>query len=235
MATLLELVQGAAAELRMTIPGLVMSSEDPDGQQWRELAKIEGEELARRHWWEGLMQEATHTTLAAEDQGAITTIASQGFEAIKPGTVFDRTQQMEILGPVSARDWQTQKGTVSLSPYYKWRIRGGRLLTYPAPAAGQTLAFEYRSKYYCESAGGTGQAAWLADDDVSRLPAHIFRLGLIWRWRSANKLNYAQEHATYEAAISEAITNDGGTTMLSLSGRGMGVRQSNLPEGNWPL
>ena len=39
------------------------------------LANVEGQTLAKRTRWQALIKEATHTTLAATDQGAIETLA----------------------------------------------------------------------------------------------------------------------------------------------------------------
>ena len=36
------------------------------------------------------------------------------------------------------------------------------ILINPAPSAGHTFAYEYMSKNWCESSGGTDQAAWAA-------------------------------------------------------------------------
>ncbi|HET7157819.1 MAG TPA: hypothetical protein VFI62_02415, partial [Burkholderiales bacterium] len=74
--TLLQIVTMFCERKNLPVPATVIGSSDNQIVQIRALLEKEGVELRKRGAWEGITREATHTTLAAEDQGAIATIAA---------------------------------------------------------------------------------------------------------------------------------------------------------------
>jgi hypothetical protein len=220
--TLLQIVTQFCERKNLTVPATVIGSSDKQIVQIRALLEEEGIELRSRGAWQGVTFEATHTTLAAEDQGAMTTIAGAGFDYIKNQTIWDRTDNLPVLGPSGAADWQMMKGMDTTSPRYQFRIRGGKLLANPTPTAGHTWAFEFVSKFWIAATGGTAPTKrfFTADTDESWLPDEIVTLGLEWRWKAAKGLDYAENFRSYEAMVKDALGRDGGKPILSMSGEG---------------
>lgn len=234
--TLLQMVTQFCERKNISIPSTVIGSTDPQVVQIRALLEKEGIELARRGDWEGITFQATHTTTAAEDQGTITSIAGAGFKYIKNQTIWDRTDSLPVLGPASASEWQALKALAATSPRYTFRIRGGKLLVDPVPAAGHSWAFEYVSRYWIVATGATTatKALFTVDTDFPALPDEILTLGLEWRWKAEKGLDYAEDFRSYEMMVKDALGRDGGKPILRMDdGRGAPKPGVFVPSGSW--
>ena len=233
--SLLTIVQTACDLCGLTRPTIVVGSSDTKSRRLLALAKIEGQALYKRHKWQALTKEATLTTLAAEDQGAVETLMP-GYAWLINGTIWDRTSQNNIGGPLSSQEWQMLKAQVSTGPYYDFRIRLNHLYMFPAPPAGNTVALEYGSRFWCQDAGGEGQETWEADDDTGVLDEGLMTLGLRWRILQADGLDYGEAFRSYEMEVAQAIARDGGNPVLSLD-NDVPLRRAivRAPDGNWSL
>lgn len=233
--SLLSIVQAFCARNHIPIPATVMGSTDARVVNLRALLEEEGDDLSARHSWQGITFEATLTTLAAEDQGAMSAVASNGFNYIANGTIWDRSQQLRILGPLSAQEWQQVKAMVPTGPDYRFRIRGGRLLVNPVPTAGNTWAFEYVSSNWILAADGvTYKNRFTLDTDTPLLPENLLTSGLKWRWRSDTGVEYAEDFRTYEMLIKDAMGRDGGRKTLSMDGGRYDMLPGVfVPQGSW--
>lgn len=234
--TLLELVNKQLSRSGLPATSTVMGSSNDRVLQVKSILEEEGDNLAPRHTWQILTQECLHTTIAAEDQGDITTIAP-GFWFIKNDTIFDRTDRLPVLGPLSGDDWQNLKSRVNTGPRYQYRIRGNRLLSNPVPAAGHQWVFEFQSKNWILDVDGvTRKAAFTADTDTMLLPDTIVLQGLRWRWLSEKGLEYAEVFANYEMLIKDAMSRDGGKATVR-SDMEYAIQSPGVfvPNGNWPL
>lgn len=232
--TMLTAVQDFCERRGLPKPTAVTGSTDPQVRQIRALLEEAGLNLAKRGDWQGVTFEATHTTLALEDQGAMTSLASNGFRKIKNDTIWDRTDKLPVIGPMSDQEWQQLKGFTNTGPRYRYRIRGGKLLVNPTPTAGHTWAFEYVSKNWILN-GATYKERFTADADTILLPEDLLVAGLTWRWLKAKGLDYAEEFAEYEAAVKDELGSDGGKAVLRADEprtRGPGFF---VPEGSWNL
>ena len=92
----------------LPVPTNVIGSTDPQVMQLRALLKEGCEALADRGAWQTLKNEASWTTTNQENQGALTTLASNGFNFLIPETLWDRTQKLPLLGPMDSQDWQAR-------------------------------------------------------------------------------------------------------------------------------
>lgn len=234
--TLLSLVQKFCRRNGLPSPATVYGSTDPQIQQVMHLLEEEGNDLAQRHTWTTLQHEAIHTTLASEDQGAIETIAP-GFRFIRNHTIWDRTDQLPVDGPISDQEWQGLKAISNTGPRYRWRLRGGRLLSNPAPTAGHAWAFEYQSlNWILDNDGSTTKSEFSEDADTLLLPDTLVLMGLRWRWLREKGLSYAELFQSYEMQVKDAMGRDGGKPTLSMDGCSQDARPRILINPmSWPL
>ena len=136
--SMLTVIQEFCRRTNITVPAAGMGSTDSQVLQLIALLNEIGNDMALRGSWQALTFEANHTTVATEDQGAIATIASNGFRNLKNGTIWDRTTVLPVCGPRDAADWQAMKANLVQGPLYTYRIRGGRFLVNPIPPAGES-------------------------------------------------------------------------------------------------
>lgn len=234
--SLLTIVQGFCQRTNLPVPSTVMGNSNGLVVQMRALLEEEGQELSQRGLWEALVREATHTTLAASDQGTIISIATNGFRSVLHETMWDRTDRLPVP-LINSSAWQRLQATAAVTPRYRYRLRGGKLLLTPTPPAGNTLAFEYLSKNWILGVDGTTyKELFTLDTDTLLLPEELLRLGLRWRWKKEKGLEYAEDFRTYETEVANALGRDGGKPTLYMDGSQPRVRPGVIvPEYSWDL
>lgn len=234
--TMLTTVQYFCRRTGLPPPATVAGSTETLVRQIQALLEEEGNDLAARGAWQGITFEATHTTVATESQGAMSAIATNGFSYLKNETIWDRTDQLPVIGPMDGSEWQVLKAVTTTGPRYQFRIRGGLLLVNPTPAAGHTWAFEYVSKNWILGADGTTYKQYFTlDTDTILLPEELVMMGLRWRWKKEKGLDYAEDYNTYEMQVTDALGRDGGKKRIRMDdysqhGPRPGVF---IPQGSW--
>ncbi len=204
--TLATMCQSAARQLNVGVPTAFVSSTDETAGLLLRLATEEGTALMRRYPWQVLQTEKTFTTVAADEQ---TNALPADYDRMIPETMFNRGTRRRVAGPLSPEEWQQTKATLVTYVNPTFRIRGDAVLMSPNPPAGETVAYEYISKHFCKSAGGTTQADWVADSDLGRLDEGLMTLGLVWRFKQVKGLAYAEDLALYERRVTDAEMRDG--------------------------
>jgi len=232
----LDIIQSVCKRVGLSEPNAAISNTDENIIRLVELANEEGEDLANIYRWQRLCNEATFTSTATESQGAITTLAGADFNYLAADTVWDRSQNRPIL-PLTDVEWQQMKSNSVTGPYSNFRIRGNNFIVLPTMTAGHTVAFEWYSKNWCASSDGTGQSEWAADADVGVVDEGIMKLGLVWRWKRTQGLDYAEDFNTYQLRVANAASRDGAKKKLRLSNNEMGrlLSNFNVSEGSWAL
>lgn len=220
--SVLNIVRNACRRIGLVAPSTATGSTDLQIIQLVALLNEDGKELANRYPWTVLQAEKTFVSVAAVDQGLITptiVAASLGFKYIINESVWNRSRRYPSAGPTQAPRWQAETAFGITGPYSRYRIRGGRLLLLPAPAAGETLAFEYLSENWAITADGlTTKNEFTMDDDVPLLDSDILTQGLVWRFKAAKGLEYAEDFAKYENLAADAKSRDGTKVIASLNG-----------------
>lgn len=211
--TLLVIVQHAADRLGLTRPSTVISSPDENARILLGMAQEEGESLADRHTWQALQTEYTFSTADTVASYAL----PSGFDTLIKDTVFNRTSRRRMQGDLSPSQWQETQASLVTMVNPAFRIRGSLFYISPTPTAVETIAYEYVTKNWCQSSGGTGQSAWAADTDVGLLDEELFKLGVIWRYKAKKGFDYAEDMNTYEIAVNKAILKDGARVTIDTS------------------
>jgi hypothetical protein len=229
--TLLTVVRNSCDRIGIQRPSTAFSSTDQQILQIVGLAQQEGKELAARHNWQVITKEKTFTSVAAETQ---TSAVPSDFDRFVNDTFFNRTEKRKLEGPLNPQQWQFHKSVVATTLVEAFRQRGDDILITPTPTAGQTMAYEYVSKNWCETSGAVEQAAWAADTDVGILSEELMTLGVIWRWQKAKGLDYAESFRTYEMQVAQAMSRDGGKPTLNMGTvKSSAARYPFVPEGSW--
>lgn len=115
----------------------------------------------------------------------------------------------------SLDEWMTitKSGFTAITPGW-WIILGGKMQFSPAPTSGAPARFAYISKNIGRSATDVAISAFTKDDDSFVLEDRLLTLGLIWRWKAQKGLEYAEDMASYETALSQNAARDKGSQAI---------------------
>jgi hypothetical protein len=230
----LQIIQTVCARVGVLQPNAVVTSQDSQIAQLLALSNQEGMALVKRHNWQVLQTEATFTTVGAQLQGTLSTIAP-GCKYIANDTIWDRTRRMPVIGSKSAQEWQEMLAMNLTSPFPRYRVKGDSLFFYPIPAVGHTCSFEYVSKNWVSTNAGGTAYLWSSDLDTPLLDEDLIIAGIVWRWKAAKGLNYAEDFAVYERDLADAMARDSSAEVLNLRGTS-GASMDPIviiPSGSW--
>lgn len=228
------LVTEFCARTGLPKPPQIQGSKDAQVAQIVALLNELSEELVSRNIWSFLTREAVFVSVNTEDQGALSDIAPFGFVSMLQNTIFDRTNRLMTIGPIEPHNWQYLKASSQTGPVSSYRINNGRLFLYPAPPAGHTYAFEYRSSFSVfDQTGSVYRDQFQLDKDKSLFSDAILLAGLRWKWKAEKGLGYAEDFRRYEEMLANACARDGTKPALSLSQNASGMPYVIVPPGNW--
>lgn len=231
--TCLQIIQTACTRIGILPPNAAITSQDALVQQMVSLCNLEGQTQAKRYQWQSLQKSVTFTTANAEIQGLMSVLAP-GWKFILNDTIWNRTQRWPIRGSISPQSWQEMVAMQLTSPWSQYRIMGDVLHFYPFPDAGATCAFEYVTKNWVTTTGGGSSNRWTTDQDISVLDDDLLIGGVVWRWKSAKGLDYAEDFASYERDLADAMSRDGTKPILRMNG---GIDTISpvviVPAGSW--
>ena len=218
---------------------IVFGSQDDQLMQLVGLANEIIEDLLRRWNWQQLRKEAVITTIDAEKQGLLSTLAP-GCSRILNDTIWDRSRRLPIYRE-NPQDWQFQQALNYTSPFHRYRIMDGALYIYPKPPADNTIAFEYQSNApvldQTDPDNITYKEYFTKDTDELLLPEILLIKGLRWRWKEEKGLPYMEPFRSYEEAVAHEAGYDMTKPKLSLNGGQIkSIKPAVLvPAGSWEI
>lgn len=162
-------------------------------------------------------------------------------------TMWDRTNQWELIGPISPQtdEWE-RSGIVTTGPRRRWRQVGlapNNWRLWPPPTASgsypATLVFEYVADAWALSTAGVPQPQLLVDDDTTIVDPMAIKLSTKWRLWQAKGFQYGAMQAESNDYNSRLAARDGGSPDLSLAKPRWGdggflITPNQVPDGYWP-
>lgn len=234
--SLLSVIQSHCRIHGLNYPGSVVANADYTIQQLYGILLEVVEEMVNESKFNVVTQQATLTTIANEDQGAMTTIAPLGYSFAYLETFYDRTLMRPLYGPVTESEWQALKAIPNPGPFYKFRIWKGHLYLNPVPATPFSLiAFEYASSWAFASAAGVAKSTADDDSDGFLFPEIIIRRGLAFRWKQIKGLPYQADETQYWNLLNNYIARDKVKRRINISeGTPFDIQPGIfVPSGNW--
>jgi hypothetical protein len=122
---------------------------------------------------------------------------------LKTAEVWRSTSAMHPMHYVSDYNEWIQRRALNTygTPWGEWTIIGNQMLIYPAMGAGVTATFAYLDKNCITLAAGGNGDRWIADNDAFRLNERVFKLGMIWQWKSNKGSPYQEDLGSYNDAL----------------------------------
>lgn len=99
-----------------------------------------------------------------------------------------------------------------------WTMIGNKIGIKPALTASESAKYYYISNLIASADDGATftKSAFDTDSDVFILPDRLLTLGLIWRWRSQKKFEYAEDMNNYNIALGEEAGREKGSRILRI-------------------
>ena len=179
--TILQILQDVSNELGLPAISSVVGSTDTTTKQLFAFAHRIGDDLLSRYEWPQLIRQNAFTTVAST---AVYPVPSD-FDRFIPRTFWDRTNNWELIGPLTPQEWQWLKsGSVSSFPRTRFRIlRYGEnasaqtgtpdiytnfeLELDPTPSSADSLVYEYQSGTWILPRQWTASTAYSTGEYIS--------------------------------------------------------------------
>ena len=215
--TILSMCQNVADFTGFERPTSVISNTDPIARQLLALAQREGKQLMRVSDWAILKKEHTFST----SNGTAAYALPSDFDRLVLETSYNRSDNDILTGPISSAEYQlVNHGMATTGTTEKFRLKAAsnalKFELDPTPSSTQTIGFEYVSNQFCQSSGGSGQAAWAADTDTGILDETTMEMGITWRFKQAHGLDFAEDFRQYQLEVRQAIARNGSAPILQL-------------------
>lgn len=229
--SLLTIVQNAAPVIGIPKPSSVIGNSSAQVMTLLGLTQLGGRILARSHTWQGITKRVTFAGIAANAQTGQPPSGYDRFAATQ--RIWDGTRDTWLVGPLSTDEWDgilVQPQTAF--PSY-WTMLAGVINIAPAPAVTDSFTYTYVSRNWIRPDAGDGttdKAAWTVDTDGSLIDESLLELDLIWRYKQAKGLDYAEDMSTFEREKEKAIARDRGPRSVKTSR----MYRGDPPGSYWP-
>jgi hypothetical protein len=226
--SVLDVIQDAMALCGFAKPSIVVGSQDGTVAAFEAQLRFEAIELSKYANWRSLKVEAQLIGDGTSTQYVLPDDFERFVKDENGRAVFRSGQTGQFYLNVSDGEWTRVRAYgVQIGPYPVWRLFGNMVEFSYAPAAGETLIFEYMSSYWISSADYTARRnRWAADDDRFMLPEDLLTRGIQWRFKADKGLEYAENFRTYQIQRDIAVGQDTPKRNLTEGGgrRGLDVR-----------
>lgn len=211
--TVLSAAQSAMVRLVGRKPTTIFGSQDQMEVEIADLVTDVAVDIMKAHDWRALTNLHTLTGDGSETEFDL---PSDYDRIVLAQRVTDTSNWLWGYTAVESLDeWMTitNSGFAAITPGW-WIILGGKMQFSPAPTSGAPARFAYISKNIGRSATDAAISAFTKDDDSFVLEDRLLTLGLIWRWKAQKGLEYAEDMATYETALSQNSARDKGSQAI---------------------
>lgn len=215
MRTILQIAQDAAPKIGIDVPGLLVGSTDRTEVELLSVLNELVDRIARLHDWRALKALATYTGDGTTEEFDL---PGDYLRMPKDAQVWSTRWQRPLL-PITPedalrldiREYDLVAGT--------WFLVGDQMVFRPALASGELAKWYYIAATQVKPANGANKARITLDTDTFRLGDRLLELHLIWEWRQRKGLSYAEDMATAEVALAQAISEDKGARIITQSSR----------------
>lgn len=129
--------------------------------------------------------------------------------------VFSTATQLPFEAVDDLDEWLRRDLMSFSSTQGSWIVLGGYLqIKHPTMPVGTDAKFYYVSNAVVAPAAGSNKAAFTLDTDSFRLPEILLELELIWRWRAAKGLDYAEDMENAQLALAGRAAKDKGSRVF---------------------
>jgi hypothetical protein len=210
MATVADIVDQAARRCSVTPPSSWVSSTTATGLEFKDIIQEVKDEILERL---DLPSPITTDTTITGTGVASYSLPSDFLRLTRDQlSVYETSSTRRSCIPVSTNGAWTHLQEIGSSGgerYYRLagdEAAGFTIEFYDALETGSTVKVSYVTRNWLRTSG-TASDTWTATEDYLLLPPLLFRLGIVWRFKSRKGLPYADIMAEYETKLSRAIND----------------------------
>ena len=208
--TVFDAIKSAVLRVDGTSIGAAFSSTEQIAVEMADLSNEVATDILRSHDWRKLVKIATING----NGGQVYNLPADYDRMVQPARVDNPGNFFwgyEYIPTVN--EWmRLTSGQMTIAAPGGWIMLGGKMNFWPAPSGN--AVFPYVSGEYARSNGGVAKAAFSRDDDTFELDERLLTLGLIWKWRAQKGMDYSEDMASYELALSQAMARDKGAYVI---------------------
>lgn len=207
---LLEIIQDVCQRVKLPQPSVIVSSTDDLTATLLSLANASGKALAASHDWQFLSRIVTFTGIADQVQTGQPPAAFDRFTA--NSDLWDVNQRRALIGVVDQNAWLRLTIDSITGPTRYWSRQSGIINILPTPDTSDSFRYSYQSKNWVRPDGATDDttdtAVFMGDGDSPLFNAELVTLDIIWRFKQAKQLDYAEDMASFERMKETVISSD---------------------------
>lgn len=211
--TLLTALKDAQRELSLAVTSSMVS----DGQETQNLlyrlANKAAKDVLRRPEYRLPLLEREHSFTATTGATLQTSGKPSDFDRIIPDTIWNRSTDKKVAGPLDQEEWAIANGlpiSSNIEQYAMLRYDG--LHIFPAPTVGDTIAYQYRINTPVQATGGGAyKTVFSADSDVYLLGDELLTLDVVWRYKREKGRDYAENLKDFELALQSIASGTSGS------------------------
>jgi hypothetical protein len=199
-------MDAAGRECSLTPPDDWLASTATADLQFVQLLKDVTRELLRRHAWAGVTTDTTFT-----GAGSVFSLPTDYFRVLDDEeAVYETSPIRRAVKPMPDRGTWTKTTAWNWTAYQRYyRMTGSNIEFLAAIPTGGTVVMDYVKNTWCtKSDGTTPYTVYTNKADLSLIPGDLLQLGMIWRWRRAKGLVYADRRAEFESELARAVGDD---------------------------
>ena len=206
---------------------------DPAFIQMQYLLNTAGEELMYSAAWELLVRSHQFVT-AVGDTGVYD--LPDDFAYMINQTLWERSENIPLGGPLSAQEWTYLKGRdfASSTLYASFRIAQGTFNLYPdPPAVGLDINFEYITKNWAVNSDGDPIDRVATDEDVPQFDRTLITRAVKVKFLEAGGFDTTKAQADLNQIFGLLTGNEKASPVLDAGRNGFGIPY--LGDGNIPF
>lgn len=238
MGSILTIAQEVAGDVRLVSPAdLFDTTDDTSRALLRALHRVTRHLIT--YWsWPALHVEKTFTSVT---NGAQTASVATDMLRIVPGTIYDRTNHVRILGPLSVNEWQERQAilTQQIKPAYMMRGKGTASLYLSSPyAVGATIAYEYMVNSVGTASDGTTRRAerFTANTDLTYWSDELIHLGMLWATQHRDGMTEGDDYEAFKMLAHDEMAQTAIGDTLSMAPSAVDdLSGPYVPESSWQI
>lgn len=207
--SVLSAAQEAAIELSQSEPSTLFSTTDDFAKEIRVQANRSASAIMKAYDWQRL---TTRATITGDGSDMSFPLPSDYDRMAMKTNLASSASNIDLVKARDLDQWDYFTNHMSTTVPGYWMILGGEMQIRPAPALGVVHSYYYISKN-CISGN---KAQFTTDNDEFLLPERLLTLSMIWRWLASKRYEYAEAMRNFEIALSEEITSDKGSRILTV-------------------